>query len=58
MKERLYRVSSILPADDAVLIADSEESLYTMVIEIGVVYGMINPRVNVNKSKVAKSSKS
>ena len=55
---RQCRVSSLLFADDAVLIADSEECLQRMVNEMGVVCGRRKLKVNVNKSKVMKVSKS
>ena len=55
---RQCRVSSLLFADDAVLIADSEECLQRMMNEMGVVCGMRELKVNVNKSKVMKVSKS
>ena len=55
---RQSRVSSLLVADDAVLIADSEECLQRMEDEMGVVCGRRNMKINANKSKVMKSSKS
>ena len=51
-------VGSLLFADDAVQIADSEECLQRMVNEMGVVCGRRKLKINVNKDKVMKVSKS
>ena len=53
----LCRVNSLLFADDAALIYNSEECLQRMVNEMGVMCGWIKLYINVNKSKVMKVSK-
>ena len=49
---RQCRARSLLFADDAVLIADSEEYLQRMVNEMGVVCGRRKLKINLNKSKL------
>ena len=46
--ERQHRVSSLMFADNIILIADSEECLLRMVNEIGVVCGRSKLKVRVN----------
>ena len=54
---RQHRGSSLLFADNAVLIADCEECLQRMVYEMGLMCVRRNLGINVNKSKVMEMTK-
>ena len=52
-----FEINQLLFADDAALVADSEEKLYRLVSEFGRVRGRRKLRVNVGKSKVMRCSR-